>query len=149
MRGATSTDGKLSGNRQVIDRYESTRGAGKPKDSGGHSGGVHDEGGNDSIKEVVGAHGPAKRHSIVRSEDGAGYSSETEHEDGHVSTADHSSLDEAHDHGRQAMEDTDHNPLNRDSEKRAEGKDRMEAHEGGNRGRRGHEGGSKGIDFLE
>lgn len=123
MRGSMSKDGKLSGNRQLVDAYDKDKGHSKQegKSRGGHSGGVHDAGGHDEIKQVVGEHGPAHRHTITRHE-GGGYSSETEHESGYVHNQDHDSLDEAHEHGMHAMDgeaDGDHAPDNDEQQHRA------------------------------
>jgi hypothetical protein len=71
-------------------------GSGGGKDAMG-GGGDHEE-----IKSVVAKHGPAHRHTISKGEMG-GHHSETEHEDGHVHTAEHESLADAHAHGLEAM----------------------------------------------
>jgi len=100
MRGADSFDGKMSGNRQMVDRYNEAKGKKpakgqkKPKPTGGESGGVHEMGGHDEIKQVVAEHGPAHSHHVHKTPDG--YHSVTHHEDGHVHHADHGSLEEAH-----------------------------------------------------
>ena len=112
MRGADSFDGKMSGNRQMVDRYNEAKGKKpakgqkKPKPTGGESGGVHEMGGHNEIKQVVAEHGPAHSHHVHKTPDG--YHSVTHHEDGHVHHADHGSLEEAHAHGAHAMEDTEH-----------------------------------------
>lgn len=113
MKGITSRDGKMSGNRQMVDRYDSTRpGAGKkpqrPGGKGGESGGAHEASGHDEIKKVVREHGPAHGHHVMKSE-GGGYESTTHHEDGHVhGPISHGSIEEAHEHGAHAMDDADH-----------------------------------------
>ena len=104
MRGATSKDGKMAGNRQMVDRYDESRGgkaAMKPK------GDAMDAGEKDhaEIKDVVAEHGPAHTHIITK--DGMGHHSETHHKDGHTHHADHDSLDEAHEHGKEAMGEDD------------------------------------------
>ena len=110
MRGASSHDGKLHGNVQTVEAYNADHGHGKPKsrlqrphESGGHSGGAHDPSGHDEIKRLVGEHGPAHTHTIRRDEDGLGFTSEAEHEDGHVSHEEHETLEHAHEHGMHAM----------------------------------------------
>jgi hypothetical protein len=141
MRGATSHDGKLSGNRQTVDAYDRDKGRGaqRPGNRGGASGGVHEESGHDEIKQVVAEHGKAHKHIIQHSGGGGGmsgasgsesgekYHSITHHEDGHVHRANHESLDDAHEHGRMAMEDTEHNEMDRDSQELAGERDRSEA----------------------
>jgi hypothetical protein len=152
MQGATSHDGKLAGNRQLVAAYDSDHGrrskhlGQKPKESGGESGGVHEPSGHDEIKQVVAEHGPAHKHLITKGEDGS-HHSETHHESGHVHHADHDSLDEAHEHGKQAMEDTEDNPLNRESQNRAEERDRIESH-GGSRGL-GRRSEGQTVSFME
>ena len=112
----------MSGNRQLVDRYNETRGkkggAQRPHGTGGESGGAHEGSGHDEIKQVVGEHGPAHSHSIhhlgENHPDGK-YHSVTHHEDGHVHHADHETLDEAHAHGAHAMGDAEHlNDMDRD-----------------------------------
>lgn len=134
MRGASSKDGKLSGNVQTVGRYNDTKQGGRgaerrPDKGGGHSGGLHEFGGDDSAKPVesiVSEHGPAEYHEIAKH--GQEYKSMTRHADGHEHEATHGSLEEAHDHGKQAMEDTDSNNFNQDQQHVAEQRDRGEAH---------------------
>lgn len=122
MRGSESFDGKLAGNRQMIDRYNESKGRGKkkgikgalqspqeerlPKTGGGESGGAREPGGHDEIKQIAEEHGPAHGHMIMRSPQG--YHSITHHEDGHVEHADHGTLAEAQEHGAHAMGDAEH-----------------------------------------
>jgi hypothetical protein len=144
MRGASTHDGKLSGNRQLVEAYDKDKGrkskhlSQRPTEHGGTSGGVHGEGGHDEIKHIVEEHGLAHKHVITKHDGtqggGSEYHSETHHESGHVHHADHASLDEAHDHGRQAMEDTQHSELSRDDQHIAQQKDRQEAAGGMGRG---------------
>lgn len=110
MQGTSSKDGKLHGNRQMVDRYNESKAKKnrRPEARGGESGGVHEMGGHDEIKQVVAEHGPAMKHVITRSEEGEGYHSETHHEDGHVHHADHETMEEAHEHGAHAMDDAEH-----------------------------------------
>lgn len=129
MRGASSHDGKISGNRQLVHAYDSDhghkRGEGKPSSRGGESGGVHEESGHDEIKQVVAEHGPAHKHLITKHSGGGGFGSETTHEDGHVHRTEgdhHPDLDHAHEHGQIAMgeaEDTDMQPMNEDARRGA------------------------------
>ena len=126
MRGSETYDGKLSGNRQIVDRYNEAKGKKKKKESsmglgggaagfgeqrpserGGTSAGEREPGGHDEAKRLVDEHGAAVSHHIMKTRQG--YHSVMQHEDGHVSHADHATLGEAHEHGRSAMgEDTDH-----------------------------------------
>lgn len=113
MRGAESQDGKMAGNRQMVDRYNEAKGKkpgerrqARPSGGGGESGGAHEAGGHDEIKQVVGEHGAALSHHVYRTPQG--YHSLTQHEDGHVHHADHATLGEAHAHGAEAMGDTEH-----------------------------------------
>ncbi|MBA0089159.1 MAG: hypothetical protein HRJ53_29565 [Acidobacteria bacterium Pan2503] len=133
MRGGVSDDGKLRGNRQIVDRYNESKGKKKkesrradserasaigalaserhPKETGGESGGVRERGGHDEIKQVVAEHGPSTSHHVHRRPDGhpdGKYHSVTHHEDGYIHHADHDTLGEAHAHGANALEDTAH-----------------------------------------
>lgn len=125
-RGMSSIDGKLHGNVQTVEAYNKDKKGGtypldrsqRPKNKGGHSGGVHDEEGHDEIKHVVGEHGAAHTHTITRAEDGDGYQSESHHEDGHVHHAHHPTMEHAHTHGAHAFDDADHVPADEDSEGR-------------------------------
>ena len=147
MRGASSKDGKLSGNRQMVEAYDKDKGHGsskkrhqEPSARGGESGGVHEPSGHDEIKQVAAEHGPAHTHTITR-KDGGGYSSETEHEDGHVHSHEHhDTMAEAHEHGAHAMDDTDHLPMNEDQEERGEYRSLNEKRHSGS--------GDSSFDFL-
>lgn len=132
MRGASSFDGKLTGNRQMVDRYNEAKGKGKKKESlkgagagadigtqpkslpktrGGESGGVREAGGHDEIKNVVMEHGKAHGHHIYdrgESSEGGRYHSVTHHEDGYVHHADHENMEDAQAHAAHAHEDTAH-----------------------------------------
>lgn len=123
MKGMTSSDGRMTGNVQTVGRYEDHKKA-KPKPSGGESGGVHEPDGHDELKSVVGEHGSAHKHIITKSDEG--HHSETHHESGHVHHADHASLDEAHAHGKVAMEDAEHNPMGEDAMDNAGGREGAE-----------------------
>jgi hypothetical protein len=111
----TSSDGKMTGNVQTVGRYEESKKPKRPNPSGGESGGVHDPEGHDEIKQVVGEHGAADRHVITKNAGKDGVHSETHHKSGHIHHADHASLDEAHQHGKVAMEDAEHNPMSEDA----------------------------------
>lgn len=115
MRGMTSSDGKMTGNVQTVGRYDESK---KPKHKGPEMGsGAHDMdgGGHDEIKHVVGEHGVADTHVITKSAHDGSVHSETHHESGHIHHQDHASLDEAHQHGKVAMEDSEHNPMGEDA----------------------------------
>src|SRR6266704_4700462 len=136
LSGGSSRDGKLHGNRQLVEAYDKDHGhkskhlAQRPKESGGASGGVHEPGGHDEIKQVVGEHGPAHTHEIHKKEDG-GYSSTTHHEDGHVHEHDHhDTIADAHEHGANAMDDTDHLEGNQETHARGEERHQIERHAG-------------------
>jgi hypothetical protein len=113
MRGATSSDGKMTGNVQTVGRYDEHKKAKPPSASGGESGGERDPEGHDELKQVVGEHGAAHEHVVTKTEQG--HHSKTTHSDGHVHHADHASLDEAHEHGKVAMEDAEHNTMGEDA----------------------------------
>lgn len=113
MRGMTSHDGKMTGNVQTVGRYDEHKKAKPPGPSGGESGGEHDPEGHDEMKEIVGEHGAAHKHIITKTEHG--HHSETHHADGYVHHANHASLEEAHEHGKVAMEDAEHNPMDEDA----------------------------------
>lgn len=120
MRGSETFDGKIAGNRQMVDRYNEAKGKKKgikaglkspqeerlPKTTGGESGGAREAAGHDELKDVMGEHGAAVSHHIWKTHQG--YHSLTRHDDGHLHQADHESLEEAHEHGRNAMDDTAH-----------------------------------------
>lgn len=130
MRGAESFDGKLSGNRQMVDRYNESKGKKKkegikgglkggpgtqpgalPKAGGGESGGEREPGGHDEIKQVVMEHGPASSHHTFDRGEGhheGRYHVTTRHEDGHVHHADHDTIEEAQTHAAYAHDDTGH-----------------------------------------
>ena len=114
MRGAETFDGKMSGNRQMVDRYNETKKGKKkqrPHETGGESGGAHEASGHDEIKQVVAEHGPASSHHIFDRGEGheeGRYHVTTRHEDGHVHHADHETLEDAHAHAAHAHEDTAH-----------------------------------------
>ncbi len=109
MRGATSSDGKLTGNVQTVERYEDSK---KPK-TDGHDPNKGMDGGHEEIHSVVAQHGSADRHVITNSN--GKVHSETHHKSGHIHHADHASLDEAHEHGKVAMEDAEHNTMGEDA----------------------------------
>jgi hypothetical protein len=124
MRGADSFDGKISGNRQLVDRYNEAKGKKgslkpalkqarpeRPKTAGGESGGAREAGGHDEIKQVVAEHGKAMSHHVYDRGEGAEggrYHTVTQHEDGHVHSADHDTIADAHEHAAIAHEDTGH-----------------------------------------
>ena len=96
MKGMGSRDGKIFGNRPMVDRWDETHGSGKrqrPQEEDGESGGRHDPSGHDEIKNVVNEHGAAQTHTIHKTNQG--YESITHHEDGHVHHATHDTLGEA------------------------------------------------------
>ena len=117
MRGSESFDGKISGNAQMVDRYNEAKGKSKkkgaqrPHETGGPSGGAREPGGHDEIKRVVAEHGAATSHNIYHRGDGhpdGKYHSVTRHESGHVHHSDHDTLTDAQQHGAHAMDDTAH-----------------------------------------
>jgi hypothetical protein len=105
MKGTSSKDGKLHGNVQMISRYDESKGH-KPQkahETGGESGGAHEESGHDEIKQVVEEHGPASKIEITHGEGGEGeYHVTSHHEDGHVHHATHDSAAMAHAHAAHA-----------------------------------------------
>jgi hypothetical protein len=118
MRGEETFDGKMTGNRQMVDRYNEAKGhkpakgQKKPKPTGGESGGVHEMGGHDEIKNVVEEHGLAHSSHVMHRGDGhpdGKYHVVTHHEDGHVHHADHEDMGAVHDHLAAAHEgDSEH-----------------------------------------
>lgn len=147
MRGGETFDGKLAGNRQMVDRYNESKGRGKkkrdslreplrggpgtqpgalPKGEGGESGGARERGGHDEIKQVVDEHGPAHSHTIMRSPQG--YHSLTHHEDGHVHHEDHATLEEAQEHGAHAFDDAEHMDMPKEDYETAEEERGLEEH---------------------
>ncbi len=96
MKGASSHDGKLHGNLQMIERYDESKGKQKkPKETGGESGGEHEAGGHDEIKQVVAEHGPAHKVVMTHDHDGQHSTVTSHHDDGHVHTAHHDGEDHA------------------------------------------------------
>jgi len=96
MKGASSRDGKLHGNVQMIERYDESKGKqARPKNKGGESGGAHEMGGHDEIKQVVAEHGPASKVVIEHDHDAQHSTVTSHHEDGHVHTAEHDGSDHA------------------------------------------------------
>lgn len=151
MKGATSSDGKMSGNVQLVESYDKHKKSRRQEGhmSGGDSGGVHDPGGHDEIKRVVQEHGPAHTHLITKGsrdgmEDDGSYHSSTTHEDGYEHEADHGSLEEAHEHGMHAhgeSDDDDHaGALDRESHARSDERRHHERDRSGSRG--------SSVDFL-
>ena len=95
MRGATSKDGKLAGNRQMVDRYDQSKGGGAKAEPKGDAMDVGEKD-HAEIKDVVAQHGPA--HTHIHTKEGGKHHSETHHADGHVHHADHDTGDEAREH---------------------------------------------------
>lgn len=138
--GSSSRDGRLHGNRQLVEAYDKDKGISpaKPKrEGGGHSGGQSVEDGPT----------PASSHTITKNE-GGGYTSTLTHEDGSESTADHETLADAHEHGRAAMDDTENAPMEHDSADRAGDRSSIERHAGSRRHHQGGGGGS-GDNFMD
>jgi hypothetical protein len=140
MRGSETFDGKMSGNRQLVDRYNEAKGKkpgekrqARPKGGGGESGGVHALSGHDEIKKVVAEHGPAHGTHTYHLGDGhpdGKYHTVSHHEDGHVHHADHDSLEAAQAHNAHALGDTEHlGDMSKDDYEVASEHDEME-HEG-------------------
>ncbi len=97
MKSASSKDGKLHGNVQMIDRYNESKGhkPARPKETGGESGGEHEEGGHDEIKQVVAEHGQAHTIHIEHDHEGQHSTVTSHHEDGHKHVAHHDGEDHA------------------------------------------------------
>lgn len=114
MKSASSSDGKLHGNRQMVDRYNESKGKKslrEPTERGGESGGVHEEGGHDEIKQVVEEHGPAKKITIDHDHDAGEHHVASHHDDGHIHHAVHDSAAMAHAHAAHAGGVSDGNEL--------------------------------------
>lgn len=151
MRGEETFDGKISGNRQLVDRYNEAKGKKpakgqkKPKETGGESGGARSVAGHDeSIRAIVDEHGPAhSSHILDRGEghpDGR-FHVVTHHEDGHVHHADHEDLESVHDHLAAAHggegEDSEHfGDMNPDDEELSSQRSQNETLGGGSSGTR-------------
>lgn len=106
MKGISSKDGKLTGNVQLVERYDqSKKKPARPKESGGESGGTHEPSGHDEIKQVVGEHGPAHTVQIKHDHEGQHSTVTSHHEDGYKHTAEHEGEDHhamAHAHAAHA-----------------------------------------------
>jgi hypothetical protein len=114
MKGASSHDGKMHGNQQMIDRYDESKGhkQARPKEGGGESGGEHEPEGHDEIKQVVMEHGPA--HTIQMKHDHAAgeHHVTSHHEDGYKhGPVMHESPAMAHAHAAHAAGVSDGNEL--------------------------------------
>ena len=76
MRGSESFDGAMRGNTQMVDRYNESKGKSKkkgaqrPHETGGASGGAHEASGHDEIKKVAAEHGNATSHNIYHRGEG-------------------------------------------------------------------------------
>lgn len=105
MKGETSHDGKMNGNVQLVRSHNMHKGM-KGGGEMSHAEPDGDESGDHSeIQDVTAEHGPANSHTITDNQDGT-FSSHTSHADGHEHEKHgHKSLDEAHGHGKQAMND--------------------------------------------
>lgn len=89
MKGIASKDGKMSGNVQLVSRYdESKKEARRPKQRGGESGGEHSESGHDEqIRNVIGEHGPAHEIHVEHDHEAQHSTVTSHHEDGHKHVA--------------------------------------------------------------
>ena len=100
MRGMSSRDGKMTGNVQMIGRYDESKGKKhqKAEEGGGESGGEHEPMGMDQVKHVAMEHGPASKMEITHGEGGEGgdHLVTSYHEDGHTHMSSHGSHAEAH-----------------------------------------------------
>lgn len=106
MKGETSSDGKMHGNVQLVRSHNAHK-------SGGMKGGMEQSQSDDTdgasdhseIQDVTAEHGPASSHTVTDNQDGT-FSSQTSHADGHMHEKHgHKSLEEAHEHGKHAMND--------------------------------------------
>ena len=136
MKGFETHDGKIAGNRQLVESYDGAHGkkskhmsdAKKEDHAAAHGG---DEHGGGDMKSIVAEHGKAHTHMITKDRESGGHHSETHHEDGHVAHADHGSLDEAHAHGMEAMgDDGQHSEMEPDDAEVAGEKEEEEMHGG-------------------
>jgi hypothetical protein len=118
MKGFETHDGKIAGNRQLVESYDKAHGKRPKHMAEEHKGGEHGEGEDGmhgEIKSIVAEHGPAHKHVITKDKESGAHHSETHHESGHVHHADHGSLAEAHEHGLQAMgDDGEHTEMDLD-----------------------------------
>ena len=114
MKGISSKDGKMSGNVQLVDRYEQSKKPARPKQTGGESGGEHEASGHDEIKSVVDEHGPAHTIHIEHDHDAQHSTMTSHHEDGHKHVGHHDGEDHhvmAHAHAAHAGGVTDSEAL--------------------------------------
>jgi hypothetical protein len=98
MKGASTMDGKMHGNRQMVERYNESKGhkPARPKETGGESGGEHEMSGHDEIKQVVEEHGPAHKISMQHDHEGQHSTVMSHHEDGHKHNAEFDGVDHHH-----------------------------------------------------
>jgi hypothetical protein len=117
-KGFETRDGKIAGNRQLVETYDKSHGHKsahmKDKESAGEmKGGGGD--GEQSIHDVVAEHGHAHTHIHTKDRESGMHHSETHHEDGHVHHADHEDAQAAHEHGMAAMgDDAEHTEMSPD-----------------------------------
>jgi hypothetical protein len=94
MKGLTSSDGKMTGNVQMVGSYNNRK--------GGESGGKHAPEGDDQNKHLSDEYGSA--HTVItKKKPEGGFSTESHHEGGAVDHQDHDTLADAHAHGAMAM----------------------------------------------
>lgn len=134
MKSMSSRDGKMHGNSQMVERYDSAKGGkmkmGMPNDSGGDSGGEHEPMGMDQIKQVAMEHGPATKMEMMM-KDGM-HMLTSHHEDGHKHMSMHESPAEMHAAGAHLGGVSDGNEL-------------MEAHNGNQEEDTMNEAGHRGM----
>jgi hypothetical protein len=120
MAGYESHDGKLAGNRQIVETYDKShwktskrlQGVGGGKPGAGKAEDEHDEGGGDheEIKSVVEEHGPAHKVEVAHDHEGGRHHVTSHHADGHKhGPVTHGSAAMAHAHAAHAagVHDTD------------------------------------------
>jgi len=96
MKSASSKDGKMHGNVQMIDRYDtSKKHPQQAHETGGESDGEHETSGHDEIKKIAAEHGPAHTIHIEHDHDGQHSTVTSHHEDGHKHTAEYDGADHA------------------------------------------------------
>lgn len=90
MKGMNSSDGKMSGNAQMVGSYEKSK---KPQAAPEPS-----MGGSEDPTQVAAEHGPAHEVHIQHDHEGGKHSVHSKHGDGHEHHSEHGSAGEAHQH---------------------------------------------------
>ena len=101
MAGFQTHDGKIAGNRELVQTYDKAHGKGKKPDTMKAGGGEGEMGGGEpgdmeEIKGLAAEHGPAHKTETHHDHEGGMHHMHSEHPDGHKHRSSHGSAHEAH-----------------------------------------------------